>query len=122
VTPEQLTDATAFLFGVQRADMLSQNRTARVVQARQALAWALRQNDWSLESIGAYLHRDHTTIIHALKIIERDANRNQRLAERLDALRQPAMERSVDWPARIRVLEATVAELKSQLAILRGES
>ena len=77
-TLDQLSNTAAFLFGVERAAIFSRSRVARVTKARMALAWALRRNDWSLEAIGDYLCRDHTTIINALAVIERDAARDSR--------------------------------------------
>lgn len=111
---EQLVTATSFMFGVDRSDLLSSNRTARVAEARQALAWALRQANWSLEAIGEYLHRDHTTIIYAVKVIERKAERSVRFAERLAVLTQP-VEEPVNWRARVLALEARVTELEAML-------
>jgi chromosomal replication initiation ATPase DnaA len=116
MTTEHLVSATSFMFGVDRADLFGSNRTARVAEARQVLAWALRRANWSLESIGDFLHRDHTTIIYAVKVIERKAARSARFAERLAALTQPA-EAPVDWQARVLALEARVTELET---LLRG--
>lgn len=112
---EQLTTATMQLFGVKRADLFSDNRTIRIAEARQALAWALRQHDWSLESIGDFLHRDHTTIIYAVKTIERRAAYRPRLAERLAALARTPTEPTIDRPARVAALEARVTELEALL-------
>lgn len=112
---EQLTTATAQLFGVKRADLFSHNRTARVAQARQALAWALRKHDWSLEAIGAYLRRDHTTIIYAVAAMDRRATHQPRLAEKLAAL-TAVYTAPIDWPARVADLERRVAELEKLLS------
>jgi chromosomal replication initiator protein len=114
MTPDQITDATTFLFGVDRGDLLGRTRTARCVEARQALAWALRQNHWSLESIGDYLGKDHTTIIHGLRAIERKARHSPRLTEKLEALRRP-IQPPLDWAARIEQLERRVADLEARL-------
>src|SRR5260221_12112235 len=100
VTPDQLADTTAFLFGVKRADIFSSSRVTRVAEARMALAWALRQNNWSLESIGAFLRRDHTTIIYALATIERKSARDKRLAERMAVLDASPMQPPPHWQAR----------------------
>lgn len=114
MTTEQLVSATSFMFGVDRSDLFGSNRTARVAEARQALAWALRQANWSLESIGDFLHRDHTTIIYAIKVTERRAERSTRFAERLAVLTRP-VEEPVEWKARVLALEARVTELEALL-------
>lgn len=114
MTAEQLVAATSFMFGVDRAELFGRNRTARATEARHALAWALRQANWSLESIGDFLHRDHTTIIYAVKVVERKAERSARFAERLAALIQP-VEDPMSWKARVLALEARVTELEALL-------
>lgn len=113
-TPDQLADTTALLFGVKRTEIFSTSRVARVTEARMALAWALRQNDWSLEAIGAFLRRDHTTIIHALATIERKARQSARLAERLRALDASPVAPPIDWQARVTELEKRVAVLEAK--------
>ncbi len=118
VTSDQLITTTAWLLGIERTAILSRNRSRHVVEARQALAWSLRESGWSLESIGAFLDRDHTTIIHALKAVERKARRSPRLAERLKVL-SPAVEPAIDWQARAMALEARVAQLE---ALVGGQS
>lgn len=115
MSTEHIVTATSFMFGVDKADLFSSNRTFRVAEARQALAWALRQNNWTLESIGDFLHRDHTTIIYAIKVVERKAERNARFAERLAALTQSVVEEPVNWNARVLELEARVAHLETLL-------
>ena len=112
MTADEITDATTFLFGVDRRDLLGRTRTARCVEARQALAWALRQNQWTFDAIGDYLGKDHTTIMHGLRAIERKARRSPRLAEKLDALRRP-VQPPLDWAARIEQLERRVAALEA---------
>jgi chromosomal replication initiation ATPase DnaA len=114
MTAEQLVSATSFMFGVDRVDLFGSNRTARVAEARQVLAWALRQANWSLESIGDFLHRDHTTIMYAVRVVERKAERSARFAERLAVLVQP-VEEPVNWKARVLALEARVTELEAML-------
>jgi hypothetical protein len=116
--PDQLVDATAFMFNVNRKELMGNSRVSRIAEARQALAWALRQNNWSLESIGAFLHRDHTTIIYAIKVARRKAAQSARFAERLSVLTGPAIDPPIDWQARVTALEARVAELE---ALLRKE-
>jgi chromosomal replication initiation ATPase DnaA len=83
MTSDNYIAATAYIFGVNRADIMGRNRCAKVAEARMALAWLLRQSDWSLEAIGALLSRDHTTIRYAVATIDRRMEKNTRLAGRL---------------------------------------
>ena len=111
--PDQLADTAAFLFGVKRAEIFGNSRVVRVSEARHALAWALRQNGWSLEAIGAFLNRDHTTIIYAVDAINRRMERVPRLAERLVAL--AANEPPPDWQARLIVIEDELTRLQARI-------
>lgn len=120
LTPDQLADTTAYLFGVEKKAIFGDSRTHRVVVARQALAWALRQRDWSLESIGAYLRRDHTTIIYSIQIVERARERSESYAEKLAALAQTTAPPPVDWQQRIDALLERIAQLEQQLAERKG--
>src|SRR5580765_923430 len=108
---DQLIQTTAWLFGVDQALLMSDCRVARVAEARQALAWALRQSNWSLESIGDFLDRDHTTIIYAVKVIERRRLRDPHLAERLSVLIADVAP-PINWQAQVAALEARVSELE----------
>lgn len=121
-TPDQLSDTAALLFGVPRAALFGRSRVARITQARHALAWALRQQDWSLEAIGAYLHRDHTSIIYALDRIERQSARNARLAERLAMLdtSEPAAAPIVDWRKIAGEQADEIARLRARVDSLRA--
>lgn len=121
MTPDQLTDTTAFLFNVSRTDLFGSSRVARIAEARQVLAWALRQSNWSLESIGAYLHRDHTTIIYALKNVERRAQHNLRFAERLKVLSEQYVESPTSVATQVKVLDRRVAELEAQIEQLQAD-
>ncbi len=114
MTSDQLITTTAWLFNVDKGLLMGDCRVARVAEARQALAWALRQAGWSLESIGDFLHRDHTTIIYAVKVIDRRRQHDQRLAERLTALVVDSGA-PIDWKARVVQLEARVGELEALL-------
>lgn len=113
MTPEQLAETTASLFGVVLADLFSDSRVARTAEARMALAWALRQNNWSLEAIGEYLGRDHTTIIYGLARIEERATKDARLAERLKILDDPLVSQPIAWQTRIIELERRVLALEA---------
>jgi hypothetical protein len=81
-----LIERTAHLFDVPPDALIGPGRTQRVAYARFALAWALRQNDWSLQEIGALLKRDHTTIIHAIEAAEQRAAESPDYAARLTKL------------------------------------
>lgn len=115
MTPDQLAATAAYMFGVPRAAIFGRSRLAKVAEARMALAWALRQDQWSLESIGDYLHRDHTTIIYAVRTIEHKRQRSPRLAEKLTALTAETVMPQAALQIRLEALEIEVARLAAQL-------
>lgn len=116
MTADQLITTTAYLFQVDRAALLGRSRVARIAEARQALAWALRQSDWTLEAIGELLDRDHTTIIYAIDRIDRKARHNPPFAARLQALTAQAQEP----PQPPATLRDRVAELEARIATLEA--
>lgn len=57
--------------GIDAATLESRNRTERVAHARQlTMALIRRDTDLSLTEIGDLFHRDHGTVIHAVKAVK----------------------------------------------------
>ena len=85
-----LTTAAA-LFGVEPGRLCGRGgRGGRghLTQARQAVAWALRQAGYTVVEIGELMGgRDHTTICYATKQAELRARENVDYALKLAALR-----------------------------------
>ena len=59
-------DAAAARFGVNREDVLSANRRQEIVKARQVSCYAAHLLGYSQSHIARALSRDHTTIWHAV--------------------------------------------------------
>ena len=58
-------------FGLSMADMVSDRRARDVVRPRQiAMYLAKKMTDKSLPAIAAAFHRDHTTVMHAIRAVE----------------------------------------------------
>jgi chromosomal replication initiator protein len=96
----QIVERAARTFEVPRAALISGSRQRHIVQARQALAWALRQThlELSLAAIGDLLGgRDHTTIMWAIGAAERRARENPRYALRLSALMEADDSIAKEW-------------------------
>lgn len=70
---ETLLARAATLFGVTPAAIVGTNRSRQAVAARQAIAYTLRQQDWTVVAIGRLLGRDHTTICYASRAAEQRA-------------------------------------------------
>ncbi len=86
-----ILDTAAALFSddltaITAADILSRSRSVRIVAARHAVAYALREAGLTLSEIGDILHRDHTTIISAVEHARDLGRQNATYAARLRAL------------------------------------
>lgn len=52
-------------------------RDAGLAHARQEAMWRMyQQGRWSLPQIGRFLNRDHTTVIHGIRVHERRIGQN----------------------------------------------
>jgi len=65
---EVIHEATV-IFGVRLPELLGPRHTRRIVDARHAVAWTLRQRGWTIADIGRVLRRDHTSILAALRSV-----------------------------------------------------
>jgi hypothetical protein len=68
----QITVLAGHLFGVRFADVISISRNRDFVRARQAAMSALRDvKGYSLPTLGRAFRRDHTTVLHAIRSVQR---------------------------------------------------
>lgn len=58
------------ILGIYNVDVLENTRRNEVVEARMMFSLILRSRGWTLKSIGRFLGKDHTTIIHYVQNIE----------------------------------------------------
>ena len=97
--PRQIQEAVAVKLGLTLDAILSPNRTAAVARARQIAMYLTRDlTDLSLPAIAAaFNRRDHTTVIHAIRKVERraieDAGLSRILEQLTSDLRSPEMDR-----------------------------
>jgi len=114
----EIKTAVAEHFNVPRSVFESQSRKREHSHPRQVAMYVSRQiTTRSLPQIGAQFGgRDHTTVIHAIKTIQSDAERQQE-ADMLCALLDAARPKSFAWTVRaeIEACEA-VAEFARSLA------
>jgi len=75
---QQIIDAVTGYYGIKLTDLLSKRRHKSIALPRQVGMWLARKHTrYSLEEIGSYFGgRDHTTVMHAIRMIEtkRDAD------------------------------------------------
>lgn len=73
ITPKKVIEENCKLYGISYEELTGKSRTDELVKIRSKIAVILRKNfDLSFPQIGELLNRDHTTIIHLLKIYNRN--------------------------------------------------
>jgi hypothetical protein len=85
---DDIIKGVAAYYKVSRHDILSERRTARVVLPRQiAMYLAKVLTLRSLPEVGRRMNRDHTTVLHAVRKIERLVHIDHALAAEIDAIK-----------------------------------
>lgn len=87
---EEIIKTVSRHFGVSKPDILSQRRHRSVVWPRQIGMYLAKQlTARSLPEIGRrFGNRDHTTVLHAIRKIDRELEGNPRLRDELDDLKK----------------------------------
>jgi hypothetical protein len=83
-----ILDVVAKVWGVSKADILSERRNKSIVVARQAVCFLARHHtSRSLSDIGRFLNRDHQTVFHSVRVFEkRDNDEIRKLLDRCAAM------------------------------------
>ena len=86
--PRQVQETVASRLELTVDDLLSPSRTARIARARQLAMYLTRElTDMSLPAIAAaFNRRDHTTVLHAIRRIERGAIEDASVSRTLEEL------------------------------------
>lgn len=89
VNPPDVIGTVCRCFGINREQLCSPSRSREIVLPRQIAAYLLRQmGNASLNQIGVLLGgKDHTTILHGLKKIEKDLTQNNFLHNQVESIR-----------------------------------
>ncbi|HYD01407.1 MAG TPA: chromosomal replication initiator protein DnaA [Phycisphaerales bacterium] len=83
-----IIEAVADFFGVKMVDMQSKRRQRSVALPRQLCMYLARRNTrFSLEEIGGYFGgRDHTTVMHAVKIVQQRCTTDAEFGQQVQSL------------------------------------
>ena len=89
-TIEEIVEVTAARFGVAPADILARDRRPTVASARKLAMYLARAlTDHSLPEIGrAFGGRDHSTVLSAIRRVEREITADSELAGAVESLRR----------------------------------
>ena len=101
VTVQSIIDTVTEFYGVRLTELLSKKRTKSIAQPRQVSMWLARKlTRHSLQEIGGYFGgRDHTTVMHAIRTIDRRRGSDTALEQDLARLEE-RLRREIDSPAR----------------------
>lgn len=90
ITIEEIQKAVVEHYGIRMADMASARRSRAVARPRQVAMYLAKQlTPRSLPEIGKkFGGRDHTTVMHAVRQIERLANEDRAIADDLELLKR----------------------------------
>ncbi len=90
VTITNIIDGVVDYYGVKLTDLQSKRRQKSIAHPRQVCMYLARKHTrYSLEEIGGYFGgRDHTTVMHAVRTIERKRNDDEQLSRVIEALEQ----------------------------------
>lgn len=88
-TIEAVRDAVAASCGLSAADLTSKTRTVRVAHARQVAMYLSRELvGASMPAIGRAFNRDHTTVLHAIRTVERRSDPGSETAKTIHSARE----------------------------------
>lgn len=89
VTPSVITEVVSEHLGIPKEDILSTSRRGEVARARQISMYLCRtMTDRSLENIGAYFNKDHSTIMHAVEKIKNNLSTDEELHETVETIKK----------------------------------
>ncbi len=89
ISIDKIQTVTSNFFSISLADMLSPRRSRPLARPRQiAMYLAKRLTPRSLPEIGRkFANRDHTTVIHAVKTIEKLMQNNDEIRKNIEELK-----------------------------------
>ena len=89
ITIDRIQNITSNFYSINLEEMLSQRRSRPLARPRQiAMYLAKKLTTRSLPEIGRkFANRDHTTVIHAVKTIDKLSQSNEEMKKNIDELK-----------------------------------
>ena len=86
ITVQAIIDAVTKYYGVRTADLQGKRRHKSIAFPRQVCMYlARRHTRYSLEEVGNYFGgRDHTTVLHAVRVVEAHMGRDPEVAKQVN--------------------------------------
>jgi hypothetical protein len=100
---------------VYQIDFTKKNRHTVYIQARMTYTKILRDRGYTLKYIGNTIKKDHSTIIHYLKIIKFDLNNNEEFMKKFNEVNDMMLKESDP------IHKLDIRELKNQIFSMRSE-
>ena len=90
ITLQQVINAVTEYFNVRLSDLQSKRRHKSITWPRQVCMWlARRHTRFSLEEIGGYFGgRDHTTVMHSIRIVEQHLQDTPDFSKQIEQIEQ----------------------------------
>ncbi len=90
IHPTLILTRVAAYFISTPAELIGKPRQSHIARARMVCMWMMRRHtEMSLAEIGAFLgNRDHTTILHGVRTVERNLKTDEQLSKQLDFLNE----------------------------------
>lgn len=83
----KIVNSAAEKYGIPADEILGKKRTKEIAWARHMSVYAMRKlTDMSLNDIGKFFNRDHTTVMTSIEKIEKDSDSNPAVAKEIQEL------------------------------------
>jgi len=88
ITAQHIVKKVAKFFNLKTEDILGTSRRSEIVRPRQIAIYLMRkESNFSYPTIGDFLKKDHSTIMHSYKKIKEAVNRDETVLRELNAVR-----------------------------------
>jgi len=88
ITAQHVVKKVAKFFNLKTEDILGTSRRSEIVRPRQIAIYLMRkESNYSYPTIGDFLKKDHSTIMHSYKKIRDSVNRDETVLRELNAVR-----------------------------------